>query len=153
MSPAVSATTAAYAHTFQDHKAVPPATLPDPLTPQLRPPSPDLFSTFTGVPEPAAARAQTPLLMSSHLHGILNSRGSMFTADDSARAGTPPVNVPSQMARDREECEARERAAKVSGGGSGVACSRGGGALIDLVFDPIFNCYFDVQSNQYYALA
>mmetsp|Transcript_20844 Transcript_20844/g.57835 ORF Transcript_20844/g.57835 Transcript_20844/m.57835 type:complete len:945 (+) Transcript_20844:71-2905(+) len=74
------------------------------------------------------------------------------------RAYTPPVVPPSQVQADsghRDQKDgggARHHGASADGSGKGALEGDSSIEFMDLIYDPILNCYYDSKSNQYFSL-
>ena len=74
-----------------------------------------------------------------------------FGQQDLQRAFTPPIVPPSKVVQ-------QQRAAAAAAAGPQLRPQvmtlggRGGDEMVDLVYDPVLNCYYDHKTNKYYEL-
>lgn len=68
------------------------------------------------------------------------------------RAFTPPIVPPSKvMSGAAAATSAASKGPQVLAVAGG-SMMQGGEEMVDLVFDPILNCYYDAKTNQYFEL-
>eukprot|EP00955_Chlamydomonas_euryale_P064687 359052-Chlamydomonas_euryale.AAC.2 len=69
------------------------------------------------------------------------------------RLYTPPVVPASQVgAARRAQPAAVDDHVMVLAGGAAGASGRAGEEMVDLVYDPVLNCYYDTKAKKYYEL-
>ncbi|GFR48952.1 hypothetical protein Agub_g10966 [Astrephomene gubernaculifera] len=112
-----------------------------------------------GSNHPAQRAFTPPIVPASRALGVAGanagSGGAIAAATAAATAGGPRKStsmVAGAGAGGEAGAGAGSGAQVLRVGGGGVVAAAGGEAMLDLVYDPVLNCYYDSTTGQYYEL-